>query len=177
MMLVRAYSIFPCFFENLHFLHQILCKSCTLIVIFTHRDRDEMASILQTTSSKQFFLKETNFILIQIAVNQFSRAKLTVKPAFVKILAWHRRDNKPLSKPTKDDLIYWSIYASPSLNRLRLFINLLSVTVHNFMMTSSNENIFRVIGPLCGEFASNWWNTPAKASDFELWSFLWFAPE
>ena len=26
-----------------------------------------------------------------------------------------------------------------------------------FMMTSSNGNIFRVTGPLCGEFTGHWW--------------------
>ena len=37
------------------------------------------------------------------------------------------------------------------------------------MMTSSNGNIFRVTGPLCGEFTCH------KASDAELWCFLWSA--
>ena len=45
------------------------------------------------------------------------------------------------------------------------------------MMTSSNWNIFRVIGPLCREFTSHWWISLTKASDAELWSFLWSAPE
>ena len=35
-----------------------------------------------------------------------------------------------------------------------------------YMMTSSNGNIFRVTGPLCGEFPLT------KASDAELWCFL-----
>ena len=37
------------------------------------------------------------------------------------------------------------------------------------VMTSSNESIFRVIGPLWGE--------PTGHSDTELWCFLWFTPE
>ena len=37
------------------------------------------------------------------------------------------------------------------------------------MMTSSNRNFFRVIGPL--------WITLTKASDTELWYFLWSASE
>ena len=41
-------------------------------------------------------------------------------------------------------------------------------------MTSSNENIFRVTGPLCGEFTSHRWIPLTKASDAELWCFLWF---
>ena len=38
-----------------------------------------------------------------------------------------------------------------------------------FMMTSSNGNIFRVTGPLCGEFTSHRWIPHTKASDAELW--------
>ena len=36
-----------------------------------------------------------------------------------------------------------------------------------FMMTSSNGNIFRVTGPLCGEFTGHRWNFDAK-----LWCFF-----
>ena len=37
-----------------------------------------------------------------------------------------------------------------------------------YMMTSSNGNIFRVTGPLCGEFTGDRWIPLAKASDAEL---------
>ena len=43
-------------------------------------------------------------------------------------------------------------------------------------MTSSNGNIFRVTGPLCGEFTGHRWIPHTKASDAELWCFLWSAP-
>ena len=42
-----------------------------------------------------------------------------------------------------------------------------------FMMTSSNENIFRVTGHLCGEFTGHLRIPHTKASDSELWCFLW----
>ena len=45
------------------------------------------------------------------------------------------------------------------------------------MMTSSNWNIFRVTGPLWGEFTGHRWIPLTKASDAELWCFLWSAPE
>ena len=45
-----------------------------------------------------------------------------------------------------------------------------------YMMTSSNGNIFRVTGPLCGEFTGHRWIPRTKASDAELWCFLWSAP-
>ena len=45
------------------------------------------------------------------------------------------------------------------------------------MMTSSNGNIFRVTGPLCVEFTGDRWIPRTKASDAELWCFIWSAPE
>ena len=45
------------------------------------------------------------------------------------------------------------------------------------MMTSSNGNIFRVTGHLCGEFTGPRWIPHTKASDAELWYFLWSAPQ
>ena len=46
-----------------------------------------------------------------------------------------------------------------------------------YMMTSSNENIFRVIDPLCREFTGLRWIPLTKASNVELWRFLRPAPE
>ena len=45
------------------------------------------------------------------------------------------------------------------------------------MMTSSNGNSFRVTGPMCGEFTGHRWIPRTKASDLELWYFLWSTPE
>ena len=45
------------------------------------------------------------------------------------------------------------------------------------MMTSSNGDIFRVTGLLCGEFTGPRWIPLTKASDTELWCFLWSVPE
>ena len=46
----------------------------------------------------------------------------------------------------------------------------------NLMMTSSNGSIFRVTGPLCGEFTGHRWIPLTKANKAELWCFLWSAP-
>ena len=45
------------------------------------------------------------------------------------------------------------------------------------MMTSSNRNIFRVTRPLWGESTGHRWIPLTKASDAELWCFLWSASE
>ena len=49
--------------------------------------------------------------------------------------------------------------------------------IPDHMMTSWNGNTFRVTGPLCGEFPGHRWIPLTKASDPELWGFLWYAPE
>ena len=45
------------------------------------------------------------------------------------------------------------------------------------MMTSLNGTIFGVTGTLCGDFTGHRWIPHTKASDAELWCFLWYAPE
>ena len=52
---------------------------------------------------------------------------------------------------------------------------LFSPLCFRFMMMSSNENVFRVTGDLCGGIHQ--WIPLTKASDTELWGFLWSAPE
>ena len=44
-------------------------------------------------------------------------------------------------------------------------------------MTSSNGNIFRVTGPLWGEFSGHRMFSLTKASEAEFWCFLWSATE
>ena len=45
------------------------------------------------------------------------------------------------------------------------------------MITSSNGSIFHITDPLCGKFTDHWWTPLTRASDAELWCFLWSAPE
>ena len=55
-----------------------------------------------------------------------------------------------------------------------------NVFTHNSpktMMTSSNGNIFRATGHLCGEVTGLRWIPNKKASDAELWCFLWSASD
>ena len=49
--------------------------------------------------------------------------------------------------------------------------------ISTFYVTSSNGNIFRVTDPLWGETTSHRWIPLTKASDAELWCFLWSMPE
>ena len=43
-------------------------------------------------------------------------------------------------------------------------------------MMSSNGNIFHFTGPLCMEFTGHRWIPLSKASNAELWCFLWSSP-
>ena len=74
-----------------------------------------------------------------------------------------------------------TMYQSVCYGQVRPYIQKLSFacdgepTYCYLMMTSSNENIFRVTGHLCGEFTGPRWIPYTKASDAELWCFLWYA--
>ena len=73
---------------------------------------------------------------------------------------------------TIETLVIWDAIALIVMSYLGLLI-----TVFIFMMTSSNGNIFRVTGHLCGEFTGPRWIPRTKASDADLWWFLWSASE
>ena len=70
------------------------------------------------------------------------------------------------------------LYSNTSFLGCRLFsTGVLTFSSGLNMMTSSNGNIFRVTGHLCGEFTGPRWIPHTKASDAELWCFLWSAPQ
>ena len=74
------------------------------------------------------------------------------------------------------NLVIWVLPDKPGGCRRQISRGVL-VTVSETMITSSNGNIFRVTGPLCGEFTCHRWIPHTKASDAELWCFLWSASE
>ena len=67
----------------------------------------------------------------------------------------------------KDTITFWP--------RLKAYIYNDTVFSVN-MMTSTNRNIFRVTGHLCGEFIGHRWIPRTKASDAELWRFFDLRP-
>ena len=60
---------------------------------------------------------------------------------------------------------------------IKYTVSCLYVATAQCMLTSSNGNIFRFTGPWCGEFTNHRWIPLTKASDVELWCFLWSVPE
>ena len=72
------------------------------------------------------------------------------------------------------DFIFWFLF--PAATKCADIFNWCPSS-DKHMMTSSNGNIFRVTGHLCGEFTGPRWFPRTKASDAELWCFLWSASE
>ena len=58
-----------------------------------------------------------------------------------------------------------------------LQMNDYTLLVLYFMMTSTNGNIFHITSRLCGEFTGHRRIPLTKASEAELWCFLWSATE
>ena len=85
------------------------------------------------------------------------------KSALVQVMTWRR-----VITWTNDDPVHQRMYAALGGGELRQDV---------IMMTSSNGNIFRVTGHLCGEFTGPRWILHTKASDAELWCLLWSASE
>ena len=119
----------------------------------------------------------------------------------VSLMAWHRKSITPLSQPRLIHHVWTSIWTKISGGWFNVKMSfyqyrnshcgdqtILWPTYLHFgisytckttscMMTYSNGNIFRVTGPLCGEFTGHRWIPLTKASDTELWCFLWSVPE
>ena len=55
-----------------------------------------------------------------------------------------------------------------------IFLYILLITPHDDVIKWKH---FRVTGPFCGECTSDRWIPHTKASDVELWCFLWSGPE
>ena len=69
-----------------------------------------------------------------------------------------------------------TFHGPPILTEIRLINIRMRVWISYCIMTmSSNGNIFRVTGPLCGEFTGHRFIPRTKASVAELWYFLWSA--
>ena len=70
----------------------------------------------------------------------------------------------------------WTLYKTWNKRKKQTLIHDLN-TQQWSMLTPSNGNSFRVTGLLCGEFTGHRWFPNTKASDAELWYFLWCAPQ
>ena len=121
-------------------------------------------------------LRETELGVIYVA-NELAHSYVTAVSLFFKNLLWNIMNfvgfkynthtystlvslgSKPLLAPIVNTIIcYRTMYWKPS-----------HVHAHISCWRHQNGNIFRVIGPLCGEFTGDRWITLTKTSDAELW--------
>ena len=108
------------------------------------------------------------WILLKFSLKFVPRIRINNVPALVQIMAWRRADDKPLSESMKVSLL--THICTHGINYL---MPQRYVIIVELMMTSSNGNIFRVTGPLCGEFNGHQWIPRTKASDAGLWCFFY----
>ena len=95
-----------------------------------------------------------------------------IRQAFSSTLKMHIYQSLLLRRTSK-----YSRNAQTIVKGRRVSVNDDLRKVNHNMMTSSNGNIFRVTGHLCGKFTGPRWISRTKASDTELWCFLWLTPD
>ena len=141
---------------------------------------------------KCIFLNENVWISIKVSLTFVPNGPINNIPALVQIMAWRRSGDKPLSEPMMVSLLTHICVTRPqwvNSDACDLFINNIQGCFHRTrvstiavnrsatkvqqrtamrMKTSSNGNIFRVTGPLWGEFPDHQWIPLTKASDAEL---------
>ena len=66
---------------------------------------------------------------------------------------------------------------SSVFRRIRHWLQQVGENDDGHMMASSDGNIFHITGLLCREFTGHRWIPCPKASNMELWCFLWSKPE
>ena len=113
----------------------------------THWGRDKMAANIADDIYKWSFKNENCCLFIKISLKYFCKGSIDNNPALVQIMAWCRTGDKSLS-----ELMMASFGPPHSLseNHNTSFPWLLLHGSAWLMMTSSNGNIFRVTGHLCG---------------------------
>ena len=119
------------------------------------------------------FLCEYCFILIQISLKFYEQSHIICSN---NDLASNKRYGIIWSRPLSEASV-----SSEVINSMKIqFTSNPSLHIGEvgcYMMTSSNGNIFCVSGPLWGEFTGHRWILLTKASDAELWCFVWSALE
>ena len=93
-------------------------------------------------------------------------------------MAWRRTGDKPLSEPMVVSLLTHNCVTRPQWVKNWWHKKMTQSTTKPcaqivYMVTSSNGNIFRVTGLLCGEFTGHRWIPRTKVSDADRWCFLW----
>ena len=128
-----------------------------------------MKKIFKSNQSKKLFLSK----LFSTAARFY---ELVIRAADIEILIW--RLFLAVTSKSNKGCLYW-VFTRTWFCLATVVTNdgMSSHPISVAMMTSSNGNIFRVTGLLWGESTGHRWIPLTKASDAELWYFLWSATE
>ena len=134
--------------------HQPKCRVDIVMIVsrwYLQRARYSIENIYNTNQNTNSFLYQISYVIL----GQYLKSQVEkVYTAMFLPMAYLR-----------------DVYGVPFSTLSILVCFMLTLTSHH-MVTSSNGNIFRVTGPLCGEFVGHRWIPLTKASDAELWYFL-----
>ena len=132
-----------------------------------------------TSMTSQTSCNTHRVICINIKLMAQCKTALTPLLTILKLLQSHRMECRSRNASIKsiNRIISTILSHKATMPVDRTCTLLKKCIVGNNMMTSSNTNFFRVTGPLWVEFTGHQWIPLTKASDAELWSFLWSAPE
>ena len=86
------------------------------VTALTHRGRDKMDAISQTTFTTAFFFNGNVWIPIKISLKSVRKGPINNIPALVRIMAWPSPGDKPLSERTAPSHYlnqWWLIYRRP----------------------------------------------------------------
>ena len=147
-----------------------------------------MAAIFQTTYSNAFSWMKMHEFRLRFHWSLFPKGPINKISALVQIMTWRRSGDKPLSEPMMVSLLTHICVTRPQWVNvglenclwpergwnfhfkfwLALILLLAGQMSMKHMMTSSNGNIFRVVGPLWGESTGPLINSPHK-----IWNTWW----
>ena len=127
-------------------------------LLWTHLGQDKMAAIFQTTFSSAFYWMKLTTFTSRFHWFFFSKDPINNISPLVQLMAWRRPGDKSLSEPMVFNLLIhiWQNYVSRRsvddlLYRLSASSFKYGTDIKTLnMKTSSNGNIFRVTGHLCG---------------------------
>ena len=117
------------------------------------------------------FNENASLLWCKYHCNLFPRYPLAISQHWLRwLFSAEQRGGKPLSELKVALLTCWRKYAVVDANTHYSAWNCYDDVI-------KWKYMFRITGPLCWKFTGHRWIPFTKASDAELWGFLWFVPE
>ena len=157
--------------------HGFWCKSISYLFYYLPWFTSQITFLISSSIIEHPFFNDIVLTLsitcMFVCMNKYSQCDLvTFYDTWLKIIITITTMINTINKT-----VIYHINTEIIIHVLYIFKDKIYHFYRNNMMTSSNGNIFRVSGPLCGEFTGPRWIPHTKASDAELSCFLWSASE